>query len=253
MSSKILPKVSIITSVMNDRLNLKSAIKSVREQDYPNIEYIVIDGGSIDGTLEVIRENSDIINYWISEPDAGVYCAWNKGIRHSHGEWICFLGADDELKTGVIFNMITSYMMLNSPIDYISGKTDLFLNGRFYKTTGKPFEWRIFRKYLCTGHNAALHNRSLYDKYGLYNENFRSAGDYEFLLRVGESLRTHYVNIITSKMNLGGVSNNSIKPLLEAHFARKINQTNSYLSEIFILIRGVISYFFKKSMNVLFR
>ena len=253
MSCKNLPKVSIITSVLNDALNLKKAIKSVREQDYSNIEFLIIDGGSTDGTLEIIHENSDILNYWISESDTGIYCAWNKGIQQASGEYFCFLGADDELKIGAISKMIDNCYSKSDFIDYISGKTDLFISGIFYKTTGEPFEWNKFRKYLCTGHNAALHHKSLYERFGMYNENFRSAGDYEFLLRAGRSLKTCYVDFVTSRMNLGGVSNSSYKPLIEAHFARKLNGVNSNFIEFIILVRGFSSYLIKKALNVLFR
>lgn len=253
MKIKVLPKVSVITSVLNDADNLIKAINSVRNQNYPNIEFLIIDGGSIDGTLRVIDENIDIIDYTISESDSGIYSAWNKGIRKSTGDWICFLGADDELTTNAISKMVECSLSQLVSVDYISGRTDLYINGQYYKTTGMPFIWKKFRYYLCTGHNAALHNRSLYEKYGLYDEKFRSAGDYEFLLRAGSDLNTCYIDYVTSKMNLGGVSNRSYKPLIEAYYAKRRNSTNHVIVEFILLFRGFSSYFIKKIVNGSFR
>jgi glycosyltransferase involved in cell wall biosynthesis len=245
MKNNTKPKVSIITSVLNDAINLKNAIQSVRAQDYNNIEYIIIDGGSTDETLTIINDNSDIISTWISEKDNGIYSAWNKGLKIAKGDWICFLGADDVLMPNVISFQINKLLEEEREIDYISGRTDLFRNNNYVRTTGGPFIWSKFRIYLCTGHNAALHNRSLFIKYGNYNESFRSAADYEFLLRAGSTLRTLYVDVVTTRMNLGGASNNNIKVIQEAHLARRINKTNSIIFESIIILKGYLSFFIK--------
>jgi glycosyltransferase involved in cell wall biosynthesis len=249
MDIKYKPKVTIITSVLNDALNLKNAIQSIREQDYNNLEYIVIDGGSTDNTLKVIIENTDIITNWISEKDNGIYSAWNKGLKIATGDWICFLGADDILMPNVISILINKLLEENREIDYISGRTDLFRNNIYIKTTGGPFEWRIFRKYLCTGHNAALHNKLLYLKNGFYDESFKSAADYEFLLRSGSNLKTLYVDVVTTRMNLGGASNNNINVIKEAHLARKINKTNSNFIEFTIVLKGYFSFLLNKILK----
>ena len=89
------PLISIITAVLNGDKTLERTIQSVIDQDYKNIEYIIIDGGSTDGTLDIIKKYDHAIDYWMSEPDEGIYDAFNKGIQISSGEWIYFLGADD--------------------------------------------------------------------------------------------------------------------------------------------------------------
>src|ERR1700732_3837604 len=89
------PPVSIITAVFNGQDSIASCIQSVLRQNYPNIEHIIVDGGSTDGTVEVLRHYGGQIATWISEPDAGVYDAWNKGLKLASGHWIAFLGADD--------------------------------------------------------------------------------------------------------------------------------------------------------------
>jgi len=239
------PRVTVITSVLNDAENLRKSIQSVRDQKYVNLEYIIIDGGSTDDTLDVIRENSDIINFWKSEKDNGIYSAWNKGLDIASGDWICFLGADDLFMPNVINTLIHEFLASKSDIDYISGKTDLYKNDKFFKTSGGPFVWRLFRKYMCTGHNAAFHHISLYKKFGRYNESFRSAADYEFLLRAGENLKTLYVDIVTTRMNLGGASNNNIIAIKEAYRARSLNNTNPKFVELLIMLKGYLSFYIK--------
>lgn len=94
-SKKEVAKVTIITVVYNDVMSLRKTIDSVLGQSWENIEYIIIDGGSTDGTIDLIKEVADNLSYWCSEPDNGVYDAMNKGIRHSTGDWICFLNSGD--------------------------------------------------------------------------------------------------------------------------------------------------------------
>lgn len=89
--------ISIIVAVFNGKITLQHCIDSVAQQTYPNKELIIIDGGSKDGTVNLLEENRNKISYWISEPDRGIYNAWNKGLEQTTGKWIIFLGADDYL------------------------------------------------------------------------------------------------------------------------------------------------------------
>src|ERR1700748_1400497 len=102
------PLVTVITAVFNGQPHIAGCLESVLEQDYPNIEHIVMDGCSIDGTVDVLRRYDDQIAYWKSERDSGVYDAWNKGLAEARGEWICFLGSDDEFLPGAV----STYMAL---------------------------------------------------------------------------------------------------------------------------------------------
>ena len=96
MTSSPAPLISIIVAVFNGKETLQQCIDSVAQQTYQNKELIVIDGGSNDGTLDLLNQNSSRLT-WLSEPDSGVYSAWNKGLARAKGEWVCFLGADDFL------------------------------------------------------------------------------------------------------------------------------------------------------------
>ena len=95
MNDKCTPLVSIIIAVYNGANTLQDCLDSIKQQTYQNIELIIIDGGSTDATIDVLNEYDAQISYWISEPDDGIYNAWNKGVVQAKGEWICFLGADE--------------------------------------------------------------------------------------------------------------------------------------------------------------
>ena len=118
------PLVTVVTAVFNGQPNLAGCLESILRQDYPNIEHIVVDGGSSDGTVDVLRQYDDRIAYWQSEPDKGVYDAWNKALAEAHGEWICFLGVDDEL----LPRAVSAYMALaanNPQAEYLGASLGL--------------------------------------------------------------------------------------------------------------------------------
>ena len=212
-----LPLVSIVTSVWNGAKTIDKTIQSVLEQTYPNIEYIIIDAGSTDDTVEIIKQYEDRIAYWVSEPDKGIYDAWNKSLKIASGEWIAFLGADDYFMPNAIEAMTRVAIESSQILDYISGKTELTKNGKAWKITGEPYDWKKFKRYVCTGHNGALHNKNLFAQYGEYDISFKSAGDYDMLLRPGKNLKTGYVDVVTSSMAMGGMSNKSSAAIWESY------------------------------------
>jgi glycosyltransferase involved in cell wall biosynthesis len=119
-------KVTIITSVFNAVNDLSTTIDSVLCQTYTNIEYIIIDAGSEDGTVDVLREYENKISYWISEHDNGIYDAWNKALKKATGDWILFLGAGDHLRENGIFQLIQEASKYNFDLDLVSAKVNLF-------------------------------------------------------------------------------------------------------------------------------
>ena len=139
------PLVTVITAVLNAVGAIKDCIESVVRQEYPNIEHIVLDGGSSDGTVDVLRHYDDRIALWRSEPDRGIYDAWNKALREARGEWICFLGADDEFLPGAV----SAYMALaakNPQAEYLSSKVQMIYPSGYVRILGSPWTWRKFSK-----------------------------------------------------------------------------------------------------------
>ncbi len=216
------PLVSIITASFNASEYLQRTIKSIRDLSYSNIEWIVVDGASKDGTVEIMRQNDDVIDYWISEADSGIYDAWNKGVALARGEWIAFLGCDDAYYPDAIERYVR-FMLANKDkqFDYISSRVEL-VNARqeFIQIIGRMWSWPKFLTKMVVAHVGSLHHQSLYERYGLYNTTYKSAADYELLLRARHSLRAGFVDEVTAKMQFGGLSNDFLPALAEAKRAK---------------------------------
>lgn len=212
-----LPVISVVTVVRNGAATLEKAIRSVADQDYPNLEYIIVDGGSDDGSVDIIRRWAHRIAYWRSEPDGGIYNAWNKAVSFASGEWIAFLGADDEFKLGAI----TAYAHWinesgSDALDYVSSRAVLVgASGQVLQVIGSPWSWPAFQRYMTVAHVGSMHHRRLFERLGRYDETYRICGDYEFLLRAGPDLRAGFMNQVTVAMGAGGISGSGLTALRE--------------------------------------
>ena len=112
MTEQSQPLITIIIAVFNGAKTLQQCIDSVAQQSYSNKQLIIIDGGSSDGTVDLLQANDQSISYWVSEPDKGIYSAWNKGLLKAEGEWICFLGADDYFLGVQALEMMSTHLEL---------------------------------------------------------------------------------------------------------------------------------------------
>jgi len=228
-----MPLITIITSTRNAAKHLPALIESIRGQNYGNIEWIVVDGASTDGTQGVRMQNEDVIDCWISEPDRGIYDAWNKGIRLARGEWICFLGADDQIASDAIESMLNVDKASSTPLDFVCGRVELYRGPYLIRTIGKPWSWCRFRKYMCVAHTGAIHRASFFVRYGGFDDSFRISGDYELLLRADDELKAGYVHRVLARMQVGGESNRSRAVFEEALRARLMHAvTNPVIGRI---------------------
>jgi len=204
-----LPLVSIITSVLNGAATLEKALASVAAQTYPRIEYLVIDAASTDGTPEILARHGDQLAYWVSEPDAGIYDAWNKGLRQARGQWVMFLGADDQLPPDAVAALVAAAQARGEDLDFVMGQVALYRGATHLRTIGRPWDWHLFRKYMSIAHTGGLHAMAYFRRHGLFDPSYRIAGDYELLLRAGPGLRTLFVPVVVAEMQVGGASNRS--------------------------------------------
>ncbi len=203
-----LPLVTVVTAVFNGQPHVAGCLESVLTQDYPNIEHIILDGGSTDGTLDVLRQYDDRVAFWKSEPDKGVYDAWNKGLALAQGEWIAFLGSDDEYLPGAI----RAYMELavQSPnADYLTSHIRWQHSAGYSRQQGGPWSWPLYSRYMCSAHVGSMHRRRLFYKYGQFDLSYKITADYEFLLRPRGALRTAFLPQTTIMMRAGGVSDST--------------------------------------------
>lgn len=208
--------ISIIIATYNAEEVLKRCILSILSQKELNYELLIIDGKSTDSTTKIIKKYESNISYWISEPDKGIYDAWNKGIVKASGDWIMFLGADDQLMPDAL-NSYLHFMnqnAINNNVDFISSRVQMIdKKGNPIRIKGWPFEWPLFLKEMTVAHPGALHSKNLFQKYGEFDTQYKIVGDYEFLLRAGASLKALFMDKVTVLMSEGGVSDsvNSIK------------------------------------------
>ena len=226
------PLITIITATYNAAGHLPNVCQSIREQTYGNVEWIVVDGASKDGTQDILRQNEDVIDYWISEPDKGIYDAWNKGLRLARGEWICFLGADDFLWDRGVMKCAASVLAETpSTCRVVYGSVMLV------SPSGNPIlavgeDWtpklkRRFRQAMSIPHPGTFHRASLFRERGEFDASYRIAGDYELLLRELKDRDAFFIqDLITVGMTMNGVSSapkNILASLREARLAQKQN------------------------------
>lgn len=211
--------ISVVVSVLNCAAGLQRCIDSVVRQSYAERELIIIDGGSTDGTLEVIRRNSASLAYWISEPDRGIYDAWNKALARVRGDWICFLGADDYFWTPDALQKLAPVLAgAYPPVRLVYAEVAL-VNERGEETQrlGKP--WGVvrerFRQIMCLPHTGLMHHRSLFETHGVFDESYRIGGDYEMLLRELRAGEARFVpGLMVAGMGHGGASTDPEQSLL---------------------------------------
>ncbi|WP_406656571.1 glycosyltransferase family 2 protein [Methanolobus sp. ZRKC2] len=227
------PFISVVIAVYNGAKTLQRCIDSVSEQSYKNKEIIIIDGGSTDGTIEILKANDEKIAYWKSEPDNGIYNAWNKALDKISGEWIYFLGSDDYLWKNTVFQEIAPHLSeANSQeIQLVYGQVArVTKDGDIACVDGHSWDhtWQgMILDGVCTfTHQGMFHHKNLFETYGNFDESFKIVGDYELLIRAfkegGDAIFTE--GIIVAGMQTGGVTANCTKLVKETAEARKSNQ-----------------------------
>lgn len=226
-------KVSLILTTFNCKENLKKTLESIESQDYPNVEVIIKDGGSKDGTLNVISEYQKISKYqvkWESKPDKGIFDAMNQGYALSSGEVLLFFN-DVFTSNNVISKMIAKMETIN-PVtgeEYIGAHADLV-----YADGNKIIrKWHMgegdIRQGWMPGHPTLFFRREVYEKYGLYDPSFKIGADYEFMIRILKDKKNQLVYLpeVVVSMFYGGTSSGGLKSYIESfkegHRALKIN------------------------------
>tara|TARA_B100002051_G_scaffold158452_1_gene149846 strand:- start:2904 stop:3683 length:780 start_codon:yes stop_codon:yes gene_type:complete len=228
MTSSYRPSFAIIIPTFNCAESLETAISSVVNQDYSGpIELIIIDALSTDNTPSILNRFKSNITRCIIESDEGIYDAWNKGIRASKSDWIIFMGADDCLLEDALSTYEKFIQMSNDEIEYVSANVVLSDSTGYSRVIGKPFIWQKFKHFMKTAHVASIHSKSLFEKYGLFSLDYSICADYDFFLRVGPDLKASYLNHSVAVMTSGGISQSSIKPMLQT---RQIKKKYAYLS-----------------------
>lgn len=213
-------RVTIITVCYNRKATIEKTIKSVLAQQYHDIEYIIIDGNSTDGTKEIIESYGDKISKYISEPDKGMYDAINKGLQLATGEVIGLMHSDDEFYDHRVISRIVNHFDFDEDIDGVYGDGVYVSNDQQEKMIRNRIGGAFNRQKIKLGwlplHPTVYLKKSVIDKNGVYNLDFKIASDTEFLLRYlyKNNIKLCYINNYIVKMRMGGMST-SIKSAFE--------------------------------------
>lgn len=203
------PKISIIIATFNAGKTLEACLKSISAQTYKNYEILIADGVSTDNTLSILDSHSAEIAHRVSEKDKGIYDAWNKVIPHAKGEWLYFLGADDELFSPDTLSS-AAIVLGTASENVVYGKVAVILpNGETLNVEGEPWEkvGKKFRHEMTIPHQGTFHRNELFKKYGLFDPTFKICGDYEFLLRELKDHSARFISDLTiARMGFGGAS-----------------------------------------------
>jgi glycosyltransferase involved in cell wall biosynthesis len=229
--SAIGPKISVVVATFNAEATLDRCLRSFEAQTYPDSELIVYDGGSRDSTVAILRNHQDKLAYWKSEPDTGIYNAWNKALDQVTGDWVYFLGADDYFWSPEALAAMASHLASARP-EYriVYGKVAVVTRkGEVLNTEGIawPEAKQMFRHEMTIPHQGVFHHRSLFEEHGKFNDTFRICGDYEILLRELKTRDALFVPEVTvAAMQFGGMSSTlkqTPRIIAELKKARQLN------------------------------
>lgn len=201
------PLVSVITVCLNSERYLEQTIQSVLDQTYDNIEYIIIDGGSRDNTVKIIKKYEDRIDYWSSEKDEGIFDALNKGHHIAQGDYVLYLNADDYLYDAHAIARIISLGLENGERPLIIAGQVMFAVGNILLEFVWPASQRVIDRYTVVAHQAVLINANIY-KNLYYNRYFKMAGDAEYFFRLKRKglFQVKFVPSIISVYRVGGIT-----------------------------------------------
>jgi glycosyltransferase involved in cell wall biosynthesis len=205
-----LPKISVITVVRNGESHLEQTITSIVDQNYKNLEYIIIDGNSTDRTVEIIKKYEDRIAYWVSEKDGGIYDAMNKGIKKATGDWLLFINADDFLFDNDTLTNAAAYLQRSNSLVAYGNVIIIYATG---SEIVRGEDWKNLKNYFLNvrmniSHQGVFHSAKLFEN-RLYDTQFKIVADYDLLLSYLKDHDAFHIPLTVAKMRATGVSSTS--------------------------------------------
>lgn len=229
------PLVSIVTVSFNSDKTIERTIKSVINQTYSNIEYIIIDGGSQDSTVSIIKSYSKYLKYWVSEKDSGIYHAMNKGILASSGDIIGIINSDDWLNYDSVEKIVKAVKGIDGDFFVIHGKIARY--DKYNKFVGEHYPKKIpWYHFISTPfkHPSMFVAHKVYEKIGLFDEHIGLSADYDFMLRVIRNhCQTHFLNTVITNMQNIGISSGGFE---QGPFRMRVEVVRRHTSNIVLAI-----------------
>jgi glycosyltransferase involved in cell wall biosynthesis len=253
------PLITVITVCFNAHDYIEQCIQSVIGQDFNDFEYVIIDGGSTDGTQNTLDKYKNKLAYWHSKPDRGLAHAFNRAVKNSLGQWLIFLNSDDFFVDDNVLSKMSEVLHEHKNDDVVFGQVNIVSREnapvKIGGPHGGPFLWRKFLTRDTIPHQAAFTNYKLFDKNGCFNERFKIAVDYEHYLRTGSALSAIFSPILVSSTRDGGLSQqNNFTTLIDLHKARVENKVLPYAVNVIIvtyfLARAYIGNYVKRALGI---
>lgn len=238
------PLITVITVVFNGEKHLEDTIRSIISQTYENIEYVIVDGGSSDRTLDIIEKYEYTIDYWVSEKDNGIYDAMNKGLHLAMGEWVNFMNADDyffsvEVVDRVakeVRNLEKNFSIVYGPLNLIS---DSGVSLDVISTPSDQAKSQMSHR-LSIPHQSQFSRLSAIKEIGFFDNTYRVSGDYEFTIRLLKNYECYFIgDLMVACMRTGGISSNPKISLLLLREDRRSQVTHGYKLNRFFIYAGI--------------
>ncbi len=244
-------KISLITVAYNSAATIRTTLESVEAQGYPELEYIVVDGGSTDETLEVVGQYPELVTELVSEPDRGIYDAMNKGVLRASGDVVGILNSDDFYLHPDVLREVAAAFSADPSLDAVLGDVDFVADEdlvrpvRTYRAAG--FRPWMFRFGLMPPHPAVFVRKSAYERVGLYKLGYRIAADFDFLVRLLllDGARYKITGKHWVRMRTGGASTAGLKSNLVStrEMLRALRENKVFSSTPMLLLRLPIKFF----------
>lgn len=239
-------KISIVTVCFNSGRTIAKTLSSIENQSYQNIEVVVVDGGSTDNTVDVVKSFGNVVNVLISEPDSGIYDALNKGLSLATGDVIGILHSNDFFASTIVldevaksFTKMPEMEILLSSINFVTDNGDSIIR----EFTAEGFKPWMLHLGLMPPHTGSFLRSKVYDQVGLFNTAYRIAGDFDLLTRalVVERLTYKIVPIVSVSMTIGGASTSGLKSYLAItnEFSQSLSENGLFSSRLLIFLRAL--------------
>lgn len=248
-------KISIITVCYNSEKTIEKTFKSVQNQTYKNVEYIVVDGGSKDTTIDLVKKYESMVSKWVSESDKGLYDAMNKGIAMATGDIVGVLNSDDIFTDEFVLENVVNFHLKNKNVDASVGNILQFNEeGKTVrKYSAKNWNPEKLKIGFMPAHPAVFFKKELFDKFGMYQLDFTIGADYELITRffLQHKITWKFSDITTTSMLIGGVSSSGFSSyqLISKEIKKALTRNNIKFSYLKVQLRGfwkIIGFLNKK-------
>lgn len=231
--SLVIPRISILMATWNCCGLLADFLRSLEVQKARDWELLILDNCSSDGLPELVRcyqvEHPDRLIYFSSQHDVGIYDAWNRGVQLARGTYLCFIGADDTFVSPHSLQQLLDLM--SSSAELITCRNSYYSSdGRFLRDWGSPWRWRRMRESMNIAHPGMLVRRDLFERFGLFDPDFKICGDYEWFLRLSPAVRSIHAPISVLNIVQAGVSHTRIGEVYAETFRAQSRHLNLFWS-----------------------